>query len=236
MGKIPPGYSVTKIRHIDPAKWYAIDLRKPHNPHLLPLIMDNYQLAKRWLISQKFYLPDQVQLIAGRRALGMGLFIEWSNLPFLAIPHKYPTHTGFGNSKKDWKESFRKEIKAVDEGKWKRITQYTFRLANNYYVIYTWKSKNHFHMKRIIKGIFSDKQLRVIRKRIKEGPKEIDPRYRWISGHTQNPSPIAINRFNQEHGLPPLDRFPFDGHIALRWRGFVQEYAPLPDEYLEPIT
>lgn len=234
MGKLPEGYTVTKIKHVEPGKWYAIDLRKIHNPHILPLAMDSFSLAKRWLISQKFYLPEQVQLIKGERVLEYGLFIKWNNLPLLAVPHKYPVHTGFGNTRKDWKSSIRKEIKESEEG-WKRIRQYTFRFLGKYYVIYSWDTDKSNHVKRIIRNQFPKKYIKTIKRRMKEGPKLLNPECRWLCGIQRNPSPIMINRFNKENNLPPLNRFPFEGVIAMRWRGFIQEHAPLPEEYLEPI-
>lgn len=234
MGKLPPGYSVTKLRHVESDKWYAVDLRRPHRPHVLPLAMATFQLAKRWLISQKYYLPDQVQLITGDKVLEYGLFMKWDTLPFLALPRKYPGHLGFGNSTKDWKEAIRKELKAAEQG-WKRIRQYTFRVQGEYYVIYSWDTDKSNHVKRIIKGYFSAKEEKVAFRRIKEGPVRINHKTKWLSGIQRNPSPIMINRYNKQHFFPPLDRFPHDGNIALRWRGFIQEHAPLPNEYLEPI-
>jgi hypothetical protein len=234
MGKLPPGYTVTKLRHIDDRQWYALDLRKPHKPHVLPLAMKNFQLAKRWLISQKYYLPDQVQLITGAKVLEYNLPMLWDSLPFLALPRKYPGHLGFGKSTKDWKESIRKEIKASEEG-WKRVRQITFRLFKEYYVIYTWESKHSLHVKRIIRGFFDRKRHKTIYSKMKDGPVMINPKTRWLSGIQRNPSPIMINRFNKEHRLPPIDRFPFDGKVAMRWKGFIQENAPLTADYLEPI-
>lgn len=234
MGKLPPGYSVTKLKHIEIDRWYAVDLRRPHRPHVLPLAMKNFQLAKRWLISQKYYLPDQVQLIKGEKVLEYGLFIKWETLPFLALPRKYPGHLGFGNSTKDWKEAIRKELKASETG-WKTIRQYTFWVAHKRYVIYSWDTDKSNHVKRIIKGFFSEKRAKIAFKKIKEGPVRITPKTRWLCGMQRNPSPIMINRYNKEHFFPPLDRFPFYGNIAMRWSGFIQEYAPLPKEYLEPI-
>ena len=234
MGKLPPGYTVTKIRHIDPNKWYAIDLRNARKLHILPLSMDNFHLAKRWLISQKFYLANQVQLIKGNRALESGIQIKWDNLPLLALPHKYPGHTGFGNSRKDWKEAIRKELKASEDG-WNKIRQYTFFIYGDQYVIYSWDKDRSNHVKRILTRLFDKEQIKKIKKRMHEGPKKPRKTFRWISGYQRNPSPIMINRFNKEHGLPPLDRFPWDGNIAMRWRGFIEEHAPLAPEYLEPI-